>query len=160
DESDAFDCAIYHLSDKLWILQSFAKFKGRGSLTYFSKSGDTKSEAGAQYLAKNRNISAHKRDAIAKLMHDKFIVSYKDGREASVLMGSTNFTPEAQTVQANLLHILHSPQLGKLYARRAQLLTANRKTSDIAKFSGWHDVNDIPGSAIRVFFTPEPGKHR
>jgi hypothetical protein len=70
DASDAFDCAIYHLSDKLWILPSFAKFKGRGSITYFSKGADTKSEAGVRYLADRSNISTHKRDAIAKLMHD------------------------------------------------------------------------------------------
>ena len=160
DDSDAFDCAIYHLSDKLWILPSFAKFRGRGSITYFSKGADNKSEAGIRFLEKRSNISTHKRDAIAKLMHDKFIISYKDGREAAVLMGSTNFTPEAQTVQANLLHVLNSPQLADLYAQRAQLLAANRKTSEIAKFAGWHEVNDIPGSKIRVYFTPEPGKNR
>jgi phosphatidylserine/phosphatidylglycerophosphate/cardiolipin synthase-like enzyme len=93
-------------------------------------------------------------------MHDKFIVSYKGGRKAGVLMGSTNFTPEAQTAQANLLQILHSPQLAELYAQRAQLLAANKKTSDIAKFAGWHDVTDIKGTSLRVFFTPETGKRR
>jgi hypothetical protein len=30
-ESDAFDCAIYHLSDGLWILPSFKNFAGRGA---------------------------------------------------------------------------------------------------------------------------------
>lgn len=160
DESEAFDCAIYHLSDALWILPCFKKFDGRGSLTYFDKSDDTKSEAGANYLASKHNISKHPRDAISKLMHDKFIVSYKGGKPTAVLMGSTNFTPEAQTVQANLLHILHSPQLAQLYAQRAQLLAANKKTSDIAKFKGWHDITDIPGTGIRVFFTPEPGSQR
>jgi phosphatidylserine/phosphatidylglycerophosphate/cardiolipin synthase-like enzyme len=159
-ESDAFDCAIYHLSDGRWVLPSFKKFSGRGSLTYFDKGTDTKSQAGADYLKDKQNISRHKRDAIAKLMHDKFIVSYKNGRADAVLMGSTNFTPEAQTVQANLLHILHSPQLAGLYAQRAQLLAANKKTSDIAKLTGWHDVTDIPGTSLRVFFTPEPGKER
>jgi phosphatidylserine/phosphatidylglycerophosphate/cardiolipin synthase-like enzyme len=93
-------------------------------------------------------------------MHDKFIVAHKGGRLSAVLMGSTNFTPEAQTVQANLLHILHSTQLADLYAQRAQLLAANKKTSDIAKLKGWHDVTDFPGTTLRVFFTPEPGKQR
>ncbi len=160
DESDAFDCAIYHLSDNLWILPSFAKFKGRGSITYFSKGDDTKSNAGIKLLADKANISKHKRDAIAKLMHDKFIVAHKGASLSAVLMGSTNFTPEAQAVQANLLHILHSPQLADLYAQRVQLLAANKKTSDIAKFKGWHDVTDIAGTKLRVFFTPEPGKQR
>src|SRR5207245_9357031 len=35
EESDTFDCAIYHLSDKLWILPAFEGFKGRRSITYF-----------------------------------------------------------------------------------------------------------------------------
>jgi hypothetical protein len=129
-------------------------------LTYFDKGKDTKSQAGADYLAAKRNISKHKRDAIAKLMHDKFIVSYKDGRKNAVLTGSTNFTPEAQTVQANLLHILHSPQLADLYAQRAQLLAKNKNTSDIAKFAGWHNITDIKSTSLRVFFTPEPGSQR
>lgn len=159
-ESEAFDCAIYHLSDSRWVLPSFAKFSGRGSLTYFDKGKDTKSQAGADFLKQKHNISQHKRDAIAKLMHDKFIVSYRDGHPDAVLTGSTNFTPEAQTVQANLLHILHSPQLARFYAQRAQLLAANKKTSEIAKLTGWHDVTDIPGTQLRVFFTPEPGKQR
>jgi phosphatidylserine/phosphatidylglycerophosphate/cardiolipin synthase-like enzyme len=165
-ESTAFDCAIYHLSDKRWILPSFEAFNGRGSLVYFyhckagRKNNDLKSEANAKYLANRPNISKHRRDAISKLMHDKFIVSYKDGSPAAVLAGSTNFTPEAQTTQANLLHILHSPQLAGLYAQRAQLLAANMKTSEIAKHTGWHSVDDVPGTAVRVFFTPEPGKQR
>ena len=40
-------------------------------------------------------------------------------------MGSTNFTPEAQTIQANLLHIIHSRQLAALYAERDNLLAKN-----------------------------------
>lgn len=159
-DSDAFDCAIYHLSDGRWILPSFEKFTGRGSLTYFFKGADTKSQAGADFLKNKVNISKHKRTAISKLMHDKFIVSFKGGREVAVLMGSTNFTPEAQTIQANLLHILHSPQLADLYMQRSQLLAADKKTTEIAKLKGWHNVTDIPGTSLRVFFTPEPGKQR
>jgi len=95
ENSDAFDCAIYHLSDKLWILPAFEEFKGRGSIIYFDKGADSKSRIGARLIHKTRNnISIHRRDAILKLMHDKFVVSYRDGHEKTVLMGSTNFTPE------------------------------------------------------------------
>jgi phosphatidylserine/phosphatidylglycerophosphate/cardiolipin synthase-like enzyme len=160
-ESDAFDCAIYHLSDSRWILPAFEKFTGRGAITYFAKGTDTKSQAAVTRLkGKKGNISSHKRDAISKLMHDKFIVSVRSGREAAVLMGSTNFTPEAQTIQANLLHILHSPQLADLYRQRADLLAANPSTKEVAKSAGWHGITDIPGSDIRVFFLPEPGSGR
>jgi phosphatidylserine/phosphatidylglycerophosphate/cardiolipin synthase-like enzyme len=93
-------------------------------------------------------------------MHDKFVISYKKGRDQAVLMGSTNFTPEAQTVQANLLHILHSPQLAELYAERASLLAKNEPKQKLVSSAGWKEVTDIPGSAIRVFFLPEAGKRR
>src|SRR5262249_23356654 len=95
ENSEAFDCAIYHLSGKIWILPAFEEFKGRGSIIYFDKGADSKSRIGAQLIHKTRNnISIHRRDAILKLMHDKFVVSYRDGHEKTVLMGSTNFTPE------------------------------------------------------------------
>lgn len=159
--SDAFDCAIYHLSDELWILPAFESFKGRGSIVYFSKGDDKKSQAAINELnAKTHNISTHNRDAISKLMHDKFIVSHKAGKDVAVLMGSTNFTPEAQTIQANLLHIIQSKELAKLYQKRATLLAANKKTKDTAAGAGWTAVNDVQGSDIRVFFLPEPGKDR
>jgi hypothetical protein len=103
--------AIYHLNDERWISPSFKKYSGRGSLIYFDKGKDTKFKAGADYPRYKRNIPEHKRDAIAKLMHDKFIVSYKGARAAAVSTASTSFTLEAQTMQANLLHILRSPQL-------------------------------------------------
>lgn len=160
-ESEAFDCAIYHLSDGLWIVPALSNFRGRGSLTYFSKPADTKSDAAVAVLKKqNSNISSHKRDAISKLMHDKFIVCRRQGKEAAVLMGSTNFTPEAQTIQANLLHIVHSPQLAQLYGQRAALLAANKPTKAVAQFSGWHQIDDVSGTKVRVFFLPEPGSDR
>lgn len=159
-KSDAFDCAIYHLSDGLWILPSFKAFKGQGSITYFAKGDDTKSADGVATLDDKPKLSKHKRDKIRKLMHDKFIVSNNSGHKDVVLMGSTNFTPEAQTVQANLLHIIHSPQLAELYAQRYKLLADNTPMSEIAEKAGWHDVTDIPGSHVRVFFTPETGKQR
>jgi phosphatidylserine/phosphatidylglycerophosphate/cardiolipin synthase-like enzyme len=159
-ESDSFDCAIYHLSDSLWVIPAFTEFRGRGSLTYFDKGSDSKSRTGAHLVENERpNISIHKRDAIPKLMHDKFIVAYKHGRADAVLMGSTNFTPEAQTIQANLLHILHSRELADIYAQRANLLADNTAKKDLTH-DGWQEVTDVPGSKIKVFFLPEAGSGR
>lgn len=160
DESDAFECAIYHLSDNRWIIPAFTSFKGRGSITYFDKADDTKSRVAAQLIAHERdNISIHKRDAITKLMHDKFIISSQKDREQAVLMGSTNFTPEAQTIQANLLHIIHSRQLAALYTERDNLLAKNVSKKEFGKPT-WEDVTDVSGTVLRVFFLPEPGKNR
>jgi phosphatidylserine/phosphatidylglycerophosphate/cardiolipin synthase-like enzyme len=160
DESDAFECAIYHLTDNRWVIPAFERFKGRGSIIYFDKGSDIKSRAGAALIEEERpKIAIHKRDAIPSLMHDKFIVSHKKQSAEAVLMGSTNFTPEAQTVQANLLHIIHSPELAALYADRAQLLADNvgKKGMDPPD---WQDVTDLDEAKIRVFFLPEPGKSR
>jgi phosphatidylserine/phosphatidylglycerophosphate/cardiolipin synthase-like enzyme len=75
-------------------------------------------------------------------------------------MGSTNFTPEAMTMQANLLHIIHSPQLADLYTARANLLAGDPTTAATAKGAGWVKVTDVPGTGIRVFFAPEGNKGR
>ncbi len=155
-----FECAIYHLSDGRWILPAFQKYDGKGSLVYFSKGKDTKSDAAVNLLAEKTAIISHKRDAISKLMHDKFIIARKAGVVDSVLMGSTNFTPEAQTVQANLLHVLHSNTLAKLYSERAALLAENKPKAEIAKDSGWKSVDDIQGTRARVFFLPEAGSKK
>ncbi|XUM24086.1 phospholipase D-like domain-containing protein [Bradyrhizobium oligotrophicum S58] len=158
--SDAFDCAIYHLTDNRWIIPAFTAFEGRGSIIYFDKADDSKSRTAAHLIADERpNISIHKRDAITKLMHDKFIVSYQRKHEQSVLMGSTNFTPEAQTIQANLLHIIQSAQLAALYAERATLLANNVRKSDMDP-PDWQTVTDLGDIKLRVFFLPEPGTSR
>ncbi|VIO68842.1 hypothetical protein CI1B_23860 [Bradyrhizobium ivorense] len=160
EESDAFDCAIYHLTDNRWVIPAFTSFEGRGSIVYFDKADDSKSRAAARLIADERhNISIHKRDAISKLMHDKFIISYKKKHEQAVLMGSTNFTPEAQTVQANLLHIIHSRELAALYAERGNLLAKNIGKKDM-EAPAWSDVTDVENTKIRVFFLPEPGTQR
>jgi phosphatidylserine/phosphatidylglycerophosphate/cardiolipin synthase-like enzyme len=159
-ESEGFDCAIYHLTDQRWIIPALTDFKGHGSLIYFDKANDHISESGLKHLPANPKIAQHARTRISKLMHDKFIVSYKSGRENAVLMGSTNFTPEAQTSQANLLHIFHSPQLADLYAARANLLASDPTTGQTAKNAGWSKITDVPKTDIRVFFLPEPGEDR
>jgi hypothetical protein len=56
NESDSFDCAIYHLSDKLWAIPAFEDFKGRGSITYFDKGSDSKSCTAAQLCRFGRNL--------------------------------------------------------------------------------------------------------
>lgn len=99
-------------------------------------------------------------------MHDKFIVGFTAGKARRVLMGSMNFTPEAQTVQANLLHTFESAQMAALYADRHDLLLTDPTTAVTAKgtalYAGseWKAVTDIAGSKVRVFFSPEKSKSR
>lgn len=158
-DSDSFDCAIYHLTDKRWVIPAFNAFKGQGTLVYFDKKDDHASSKGAAEI-KNKAIARKKRTKISALMHDKFIVSHLGAAPKAVLMGSANFTPEAQTVQANLLHVFHSPQLATLYAARAKLLAQDKSTGETAKGAGWTSITDIAGADVRAMLLPEPGKGR
>ncbi len=159
-DSQSFQCAIYHLNDQRWILPAFAEFEGEGSIVYFDKGGDHASAKGLANLPETPGITRKARTHISKLMHNKFIVSRNGGDARAVLMGSTNFTPEAQTTQANLLHVIHSPQLAKLYADRHDLLAADPTTAKTAKGADWTAITDVPGTELRVFFLPEPKEHR
>lgn len=164
-DREGFDCAIYHLTDQRWVLPVLKAFDGHGSIVYFDRPGtgknaDHASHDGLANLGKKPKFSLHPRSHIRALMHDKFIVSYKNGRESEVLLGSTNFTPEAQTVQANLLHIFQSPQLADLYSARAKLLASDPGMPDTTSGAAWQSVDDVPGSRVRVFFAPESGSKR
>jgi phosphatidylserine/phosphatidylglycerophosphate/cardiolipin synthase-like enzyme len=159
-ESESFQCAIYHLTDQRWIIPALADFKGEGSIIYFDKNNDHASAKGLEHLPESPKITRQPRSRISKLMHNKFIVSRKGSEPHAVLMGSTNFTPEAQTTQANLLHVIHSPQLAALYAARHDLLATDPTTAKTAKGAGWIDITDVPGTGLRLFFLPEPKEQR
>src|SRR5262249_28258614 len=123
------------------------------------------SRPAADLLANGKRIFTP-RSRISSLMHDKFIVGFNSGAPKRVLMGSMNFTPEAQTVQANVLHTFESKQMAALYANRHDLLLDDPTTAATAKGtllypgSQWKSITDIPGSKIRIFFSPEKTKSR
>ena len=158
---DSFDCAIYHLTDQRWTLPAFESFEGSGSIVYYdrdtpkSKIDHTTCDALKRAKLGDR-ISERTRSRIKGLMHDKFIVRYERGQEAAVLTGSANLTPEAFTVQANLLHIFFSKQLADLYDTRFRVLKSDPTMSSVTNQAEWISVGDLPGSEIRVFFSPEP----
>ncbi|MBB5463540.1 phospholipase D-like domain-containing protein [Paraburkholderia sp. Cpub6] len=160
--------AIYHLTDQWKIIPAMKKYKGQLSFSYFLKTGskgDEDSKPAADLLANGKRIFTP-RSKISSLMHDKFIVGFNGGAPTRVLMGSMNFTPEAQTVQANVLHTFESKQMAALYANRHDLLLNDPTTAATAKGtllypgSQWKSVTDIPDSKIRIFFSPEKTKSR
>jgi len=163
--TDAYDCAIYHVSDRRWVMPALTAYKGNGSLVYYDRTStsaskvDHVSKTALATIAKPKLVT-HSRSKVANLMHDKFIVALQGGKERAVLMGSTNFTPEAFTVQANLLHLFQSPQLAKAYEARHALLAVDSDMATTTSHSAWANITDIPGSDVRVIFCPEPGKKR
>jgi phosphatidylserine/phosphatidylglycerophosphate/cardiolipin synthase-like enzyme len=77
-------------------------------------------------------------------------------------MGSANFTPEAITTQANLLHVFDSAELARLYQDRHDLLAGTPELSigDTAKDASWSSPIKVGKASIRVFFSPEPAGSR
>jgi phosphatidylserine/phosphatidylglycerophosphate/cardiolipin synthase-like enzyme len=141
--------AIYHLTDKEWVLPALQKYKGKISLVYEDRKND-QTDAPAIKLLKSVDGTGRSK---TNIMHDKFLVDIKGGR---VLMGSANFTPEGLTSQANLLHVFDSPQLAKLYAQRQALLLPNPSIPDTAKGAAWSKPIKVGKATVRVFFSPEP----
>lgn len=157
-DADSYDAAIYHLTDKQWILPAMAQCANQSDLVYHVDTNDTASLKGATEL-KKRGANIHPRSK-TNIMHDKFIVRTRNGKKDSVLLGSANFTPEAQTTQANVLHIFDSPELAALYDARQKLLRPDPAKKDTAQQSGWSHWIPFAGSDMRVLFSPEVAKDR
>lgn len=153
------EAAIYHLTDKRWVVPAFRKFDaggGRGDLVYYRKGKDDASVAAANLL-ESATFSCHPRSK-ANIMHDKFVVRRKSGKPEAVLAGSANFTPEAITSQANVLHTFASADLAALYAKRQELLRGDPTPKSIAPSGKWSPSIPVGGARVRVFFSPETGR--
>ncbi len=147
--------AVYHFTDKRWIVPALKGFKGKLSLVYQDQKRDT-TDRPAIALLKSARFEGWPRSKTA-IMHDKFLVDVEGGR---VLTGSANFTPEGLTTQANLLHIFESAQLAKLYNARQKLMSTDPTVAVTAKDANWSKPIKIGKSTVRVFFSPEPAKNR
>ena len=150
--------AIYHLTDKTWIIPALQHYGGSVSLAYNKTSGDNASDAAIQQLVDNgrpqENFAARTH---ANIMHNKFLVrvGHADQAEA-VLTGSANFTSEGLSVQANVLHAFESADLASLYLARKRILDGNPSlaaTQHLQK--GWTNKITVGDAKIRVYFPPE-----
>ncbi|HTV27270.1 MAG TPA: phospholipase D-like domain-containing protein [Xanthobacteraceae bacterium] len=150
------DGAIYHLTDKEWVMPALKDFSGALSIVYENRSNDHTDKPAIDILKKKRGFSAFGRTK-TNIMHDKFLVDVTGGR---VLTGSANFTPEGLTSQANLLHIFQSAELAELYDARQKELRKDPTKGETAKGAAWSDPLSIGAARLRVFFSPEPKNER
>lgn len=153
--------AIYHLTDKQWVIPAF---EARTSETSLDCDATTKEDGGAEankdaLEALQGRVDFHPRTR-AKIMHDKFLVRIKSGEADALLMGSANFTRGGLTTQANVIHTFESPELAELYRQRKRLLESDPKLSVTAQSSGWSNEVRVGDARIRAFFPPEPTKDR
>jgi phosphatidylserine/phosphatidylglycerophosphate/cardiolipin synthase-like enzyme len=155
---DGVATAIYHLTDNRWIVPAFQHLQCAACLVYNLKPDDQADVPAANALSGGLCTLCPRTKT--NIMHHKFIVRNEGKTPTAVLMGSANFTPEALTVQANLLHTFESKQLARWYAARQLLLQNDPTKAQTAKQAKWLSVTDIPGTKARVFFSPEPKGQR
>ena len=151
--------AIYHLTDKLWTMPALKKAKGNRAIAYMWKPGnDTVDKQSIASLQSDGYTTTPRTKA--NIMHDKFLVRYKDGKPNSVLAGSANFTPEGLTAQANVLHTFASPGLAKLYDARQVALSSDPTLASLGTGAAWSNPVKVGKARVRVFFSPESSSKR
>jgi len=92
----------------------------------------------------------------SKLMHSKYVIRDGHTEDATVLMGSTNFTDDAWTRQDNNTLILESPQLCAYYETDFNELWAN---ADIYN-TGVNDYGTISRDGLNADIAFSPGEGR
>jgi hypothetical protein len=157
--------AIYHLTDKFWVIPTLEKSNNSIELVYdshllYGGKGKPKKPSPNQdainTLKDKKNVKFEPRDKTS-IMHDKFLVRVGGSDKAEqVLCGSANFTPEGFSSQANLLHTFNSPDLANLFLARKRLIQDNPSVVATAQKADWSTPVKVGDASIRVFFSPEP----
>jgi phosphatidylserine/phosphatidylglycerophosphate/cardiolipin synthase-like enzyme len=159
----AFDSAvgaIYHLTDKVWIipaLQAAMTHKALG-LVYDAKDPAASADAlstltQVQFFPRNKT----------NIMHNKFLVAgdallaTQGATPKRVTCGSANYTTQGLTSQANLVHSFASRELAQAYFDRFVLIKNNPTRGVTAQAAGWSNTASVGDAGIRVFFSPEKG---
>lgn len=154
DDAAAVEGAIYHLTDTVWVIPALENFGKSLSLVYDKDKKDTANDEGIETLGALGNVQLLPRSR-ASIMHNKFLVNIVGNKPQSLLMGSANFTTEAISSQANLLHTFENEALAQLYLDRKRLLEEDPTKGQAAKEAGWSDSIKIGKASVRVFFAPE-----
>ena len=168
--STRMEVAAYHLTDGRWVVPMLRGYKKPRDLVYYMKYAPKKRKPGSKNPPQTDLVNAYAARLFTKktaherlkanIMHDKFIVAFDGTGPSAVLMGSANFTPEGLTTQANLIHVIGSRKLAKLYSTRQRLLAGDPSIAVTAKSAGWSAVIPVGKARIRVHFPPEAGKDR
>lgn len=159
----AFDSvvgAIYHLTDKLWIIPALQAAMTSKALGLVFDADDP--AASADMLNTLTQVNFFPRNKLG-IMHNKFLVAgdqLQNAQQATpkrLTCGSANYTTQGLTSQANLVHTFESPELARLYFDRFELLKTNPTKANTTKKVGWSDTVSVGDTGIRVFFSPEKG---
>ena len=163
--------AIYHLTDALWVIPALKTTMTQSTigLVYDAKvekdkkTGKLKANPNEVAIKTLKDVQFFSRNK-TNIMHNKFLVagerllSTAGAKPIQLTCGSTNYTTEGLTSQANLVHTFASTELAELYLERFRLLKKNPTKAVTAKETGWSHTVSIGDAGIRVFFSPEPGR--
>ena len=159
----AFDSvvgAIYHLTDKVWIIPALQGAMVNKSISLVFDADDPTASADA--LNALTQVQFFPRDKL-NIMHNKYLVAGNTLQNAPqatpkrLTCGSANYTTQGLTSQANLVHSFESPDLARLYFDRFELLKTNPTKANTTKNVGWSNTVSVGDAGIRVFFAPEKG---
>ena len=168
-DADSIIGAIYHLTDKLWIVPAL---KARMAADKIGLVYDAKVEKDDNGVPKpNPNQDAiDKLDQVTffprtktNIMHNKYLVrgtkllTATQAQAQRLTCGSANYTTEGLTSQANLVHTFNSPDLATLYLERFRKIKSNPTLGATKTGAGWSNTVSIGDAGVRVFFSPEPG---
>lgn len=167
---DSLAGAIYHLTDKLWIVPALENASSGKNIALVYDAKVEKDKLGNPLRNPNQDaidelsgVTFHPRNK-TNIMHNKFVVSgtgllsTSGGTPAAVTCGSTNYTTGGLTSQANLVHSFDSPELAALYLERFRFLVDNPTLGKTALQSGWSSTVSVGDAGVRVFFSPEKGQ--
>lgn len=158
-DAQSVEGAVYHLSDEVWVIPTFANYDGNISIVLDSNQEDESNDVAKQILGSKATVQLIPRTK-SNIMHNKMLVKFRNGNPSSLLTGSANFTTGGLSTQANLLHTFRSPQLAELYLARKRFLQHDPTMPNTAKKGEWSGSINIGSARIRVFFSPEPSKSR
>jgi phosphatidylserine/phosphatidylglycerophosphate/cardiolipin synthase-like enzyme len=163
-DAPAFDSvvgAIYHLTDKVWIVPALQATMTNKSIGLVFDADDPAVSADA--LDTLTQAQFFPRDRLA-IMHNKFLVAGDELQNAEqaapkrLTCGSANYTTQGLTAQANLVHTFASAELARLYFDRFELLKTNPTKTNTTKHVGWSTTVSVGDAGVRVFFSPEKGQ--
>ncbi len=157
---DSIVGAIYHLTDKIWIIPALANAMAGKTIGLVFDADDPAVTADAQSALAQVQFFPRTR---LNIMHNKFLVAGKSLDDApqaepkKLTCGSANYTTQGLTSQANLVHTFDSPELARLFYDRYELLKTNPTKANTTKNVGWSQTVSVGDAGVRVFFSPEKG---
>ncbi len=167
---DSLAGAIYHLTDKLWIVPAIENASSAKNIALVYDAKVEKDKDGNPLRNPNQDaiddlsgVTFHPRNK-TNIMHNKFIVSgtglqsTSGGVPMAVTCGSANYTTGGLTSQANLVHTFDAPELAARYLERFRLLADNPTLGKTAVNSGWSSTVSVGDAGVRVFYSPEKGQ--